>query len=85
MEVSYTPTFVKQFKNFEEDLQEEILEKIGLFKNKKNHKLLKTHKLKGRLSGRYSFYVNYKIRIIFSYLSKKEVVFLAVGDHDIYK
>lgn len=85
MEVSYTPTFVKQFKNFEEDLQEEILEKMELFKNKKNHKLLKTHKLKGRLSGRYSFYVNYKIRIIFSYLSKKEVVFLAVGDHDVYK
>lgn len=85
MEVSYTPTFVKQFKNLEQDLQEEILEKIELFKDRGNHKSLKTHKLKGRLSGRFSFSVNYKVRIIFSYLSKKEVVFLAIGDHNIYK
>jgi plasmid maintenance system killer protein len=50
-----------------------------------NHSSLKVHKLNGPLKGSYSFSVNYKIRIIFQYVSKKEVVLLTVGDHKIYK
>jgi len=85
MEVYFKPTFGRQFKLLEEGLQEEILEKIELFKNSKNHKQLKVHKLKGRLSGRYSFLVNYKIRIVFNFISKRKAVLLAVGDHEVYK
>ena len=83
--ILFKPTCVRQYQKLEQQLQEEILEKIGLFKNPKNHKRLKVHKLTGHLSGRYSFSVNYKIRIVFSYLSKKEVVLFALGDHDVYK
>lgn len=82
--VVYTPRFAKQIKTLDPQLQEETIEKIELFKNLKNHKQLKVHKLKGYFSGRYSFSVNYKIRTVFSYLSKKEAVLLAIGDHDIY-
>ena len=85
LSVVYTPHFIQQVKTLESSLQEEIVEKIELFKNLKNYKRLKVHKLKGRLSGRYSFSVNYKIRIVFSYLSKNKAVLLAIGDHDIYK
>lgn len=85
MIISFKPAFIRQFKNLESQLQEEIIEKIGLFKDPKNHKQLKVHKLRGYLSGRYSFSVNYKIRIVFSYISKKETVLLTIGDHDIYK
>lgn len=84
LKVYFKPTFIKQFKRLESALQEESFEKIGLFKDKKNHKQLKAHKLNGILSGRYSFSVNYKTRIVFSYLSKNEAVLLAVGDHDVY-
>lgn len=83
--VAYTPYFIRQFKVLEISLQEEVLEKIELFKDKKNHRRLKVHKLTGRLSRRYSFSVNYKIRIVFSYLAKNEVVLLAVGSHIIYE
>ena len=84
MEILYKPTFVRQFENLDPDLQEEVLEKITLFQNKKNHRLLKVHKLKGKLAGRHSFSVNYKTRIVFSYVNTRVVVFLAIGDHAVY-
>ena len=85
MTVSFLPLFVKKLKSLELDLQDEVMEKIELFKDEKNHKQLKVHKLHGILSGRYSFSVNYKTRVIFLYFSKNEAVLLAVGDHEIYK
>ncbi|PIQ69177.1 MAG: type II toxin-antitoxin system mRNA interferase toxin, RelE/StbE family [Candidatus Taylorbacteria bacterium CG11_big_fil_rev_8_21_14_0_20_46_11] len=83
--VTYKATFVRQFDALEEGLQNEVLEKIELFKNQRNHKQLKVHKLHGPLHGRYGFSVNYKFRIVFGYSSKNEVVLLAVGDHDVYR
>jgi len=85
MNIGFKPTFIKEFKKLDSDLQEEVLEKIDLFRNTPNHKQLKVHKLKGPIKGRYGFSVNYKTRIIFEYVSKSEVVLLVVGDHNIYK
>ena len=84
MKIGYKATFIRKFNKFEQALQEEVLEKIELFKDVKNHKQLKVHKLHGPLSGRYSFSVNYKTRIVFIYISKKEVAILSVGDHAVY-
>jgi len=84
MEVFFTPKFIKQYSKLENDLKEEVKEKIELFKYKKNHKNLKVHKLKGDLKKNFSFSVNYQIRIVF----KKEndnYYLLTIGDHDIYK
>jgi mRNA-degrading endonuclease YafQ of YafQ-DinJ toxin-antitoxin module len=85
IEIYFTKSFLKQVKLFEKDLQEEILEKIELFKNRDNHKSLQVHKLHGYLKDNYSFYVNYRIRIVFTWKDKEEVIFMLVGDHDLYK
>jgi len=85
MEISYKATFIRQFNKLEKDLQTEILEKIELFKNIDNHSLLKVHKLHGKFKDCYSFYVNYKLRIVFVWKNKKEAILLAMGDHDVYK
>lgn len=85
LEILYKPTFVRQYKRLPKLLQEEIKEKMGLFSENPNHPFLKTHKLKGDLKGFLSFSVNYQYRIIFKYESKKQVVFLAIGDHSIYQ
>ena len=85
MNVSYTPSFIKQYKKLPLDLQEEVKEKISLFKENPEHPFLKTHKLNGKLKDRFSFSVNYAYRIIFQYLSKDEAVLLCIGDHDVYK
>ncbi len=93
MEVTYSPAFVRQLKKLEPALFEEVLEKVELFKNSKNHQQLKVHKLKGILKNRFSFSINYAYRIIFTYLDPlhrtggqaKTTYLLAVGDHDVYK
>lgn len=81
----YAPVFVRQYSKLDKNLQEEVLEKLEMFKNTSNHKKLRVHKLKGSLKDCYSFSVNYSHRIVFSYSTKSEVNILSVGDHDIYK
>jgi mRNA-degrading endonuclease RelE of RelBE toxin-antitoxin system len=84
--VAYTPSFLRKFKRFGPALQQEIVEKVELFKDPGSHNGLKVHKLVGKLSGQYSFSVNYAYRIVFMYgVDKQEVILLAVGDHDVYK
>ncbi len=85
LSIIYAPAFVKQFKKVEVPLQEEVLEKIKFFQDENNHQSFKMHKLHGEFKTCYSFSVNYKIRIVFEYLSKNEVALLALGDHDLYK
>ena len=85
MKVVFVPKFIRRFNKLEQGLQEEVIDAVEKFKDERNHKKLRVHKLKGRLRGRYSFSVNYKTRIVFRYFSKDEAVFLDVGDHDIYK
>jgi mRNA-degrading endonuclease YafQ of YafQ-DinJ toxin-antitoxin module len=85
MKVAYTPKFLRLFKKLPQGLQDEVIEKIELFKNVDNHQRLEVHKLKGRLNKFYGFSVNYRDRIVFEYMSDDEVALLAVGDHEIYK
>ncbi len=85
IEISYKPSFVRCVKGLEDRLREEVLEKIELFRHEENHASLKVHKLRGPLSGKWSFSVNYDYRIVFAYESKKEAVLIAFGDHDIYR
>ncbi len=85
MVISYKPSFVRELKKLPPDLQEEVLERIELFKNTENHKKLKVHKLKGRLGNYYSFSVTYSHRIVFGFESKTEIILIAIGDHDVYK
>jgi len=87
MELLYKPGFVRALNSLEQDLQEEALQKIEAFKNPKNHKALRVHKLKGKLPAYHSFSVNYKYRIVFEWIGKgkKAAGLIAIGDHDIYK
>ncbi|KKU81960.1 MAG: Toxin-antitoxin system, toxin component, RelE family [Parcubacteria group bacterium GW2011_GWA1_47_8] len=85
MKVAYTPRFLRFYKKLPAGLQDEVIEKIDLFKDVNNHQRLEVHKLKGRLKKFYGFSVDYKNRIVFEYMSKNEIVLLAVGDHEIYK
>lgn len=86
MEVLYKPSFVREFQKLSSALQDEVYEKVTLFKNSKNHKLLKVHALKGALKGYHSFSVNYRWRIIFTLQKgKKEAHLHTIGDHSIYQ
>lgn len=85
MHVTYLPKFIKKFNTLPQQLQDEVVEKIELFKDSKNHESLRVHKLHGRFKDCYSFSVNYKYRIIFTWTSDTEASLLAIGDHSIYE
>jgi len=81
----FAPVFLRQLKSLPWEIKEETIEKIELFKNRRNHKMLKVHKLKGKFRGVFSFSVNYRIRVIFQYNSENEAAVLSIGDHDVYR
>lgn len=85
MNIIYTPAFIRQYKKLSTPLKVEAKEKIELFKSDPAHNFLRTHKLKGILKDRWSFSVNYSYRIVFRYLNKETAIFLAIGNHDVYK
>jgi mRNA-degrading endonuclease RelE of RelBE toxin-antitoxin system len=83
--IAFKPSFVRKIAKLPKRQQEEVIEKIGLFKDPENHPALKVHKLQGKLKNFYSFSVDFKHRIVFEYLSDTEVVLLAFGDHEVYE
>ena len=87
LEVLYTRTFVKKYLKLDKVFQDEIMEKIEEFKDLKNHKKLKVHKLKKPFVGKYTFSVNFKIRILFKYdkSKKRTTLLLTVGGHEMYR
>lgn len=88
MEVVYAPSFIRALRALPLGLQEEALEKIDAFRDLRNHKQLKVHKLVGRLIGRYSFSVNFRTRIVFTFAQQKKpktAYLLMIGDHEIYQ
>ena len=58
---------------------------IRLFSKNPDDTRLRTHPLRRRLKGRFAFNVDDDIRIIFEWLGKHRVRFLAIGKHkDVY-
>ena len=82
--ISYAPYFARRYKKLPKGLQEDILEKIELLKDVRNHEKLKVHKLHGRLAKTFAFSVSYELRIIFMYENTKSIIILSFWDHAMY-
>ncbi len=81
--IIYAPSFIRRYKKLSKGLQNEVKEKIELFKKEENHVALKVHKLQGNLKKSFAFSVNYNTRIIFEFGETKETVYLLlVGNHE---
>ena len=85
IKIIYLPSFIKGLRKLESSLQEEAVRKSRLFVNRANHRQLDVHKLHGKLQDRYGFSVDHKYRIVFRWEGKSIAVFLAIGDHDVYR
>ena len=83
-EITYSPKFIKNLKKVKGELKEEILNRVEMLTNESNHEMLRVHKLKGRLKGRYSFSIDYKHRIVFLYLDENTIYLLNFGGHEVY-
>ncbi len=83
-EIVISKQFARQFRKLDHHLKDEVVEKLELLKDPVNHQTLKVHKLNGRMADKYSFSVNYKIRVVFSYPIPTEILLLLVGSHEVY-
>lgn len=85
MEIEYSSHFVTVYRKLTLELQKLAEKRELIFRKNHFDPRLKTHKLRGRLKGFYSFSINSKTRIVFKLIDHHKAVFLDIGDHDIYK
>jgi len=86
MDIIYGPKFAREYKKLPAKIKDIAEQQEALFRKDPFNPKLKTHKLKGKLSGFLSFSIGYKYQIIFEFAkNKKTVYFHAVGDHNIYQ
>ena len=83
--VKYSPIFFKALKKFPKTQLKFLAQKEKIFLEDPFNPRLKTHKLKGKMLGFYSFSISYHWRIVFHFENKDAVVFDTVGTHAVYK
>ena len=80
-----TSNFRKKFDNLSKEVQKITVSKIIIFENNFLHPGLNVHKLKGKFSAFWAFYVTKNYRILFRFLKANEVIYYDIDTHDIYK
>ncbi|MFQ5452124.1 MAG: type II toxin-antitoxin system YafQ family toxin [Candidatus Paceibacterota bacterium] len=85
MRIYYSSTFEKEYRKLPKKIKHKAEKGEKIFRKDPFNPRLKTHKLKGILSGFLAFSIDYRYRIIFEFRDEKEVWFHSVATHDIYK
>lgn len=86
MEIIYSPKFAREYKKLPDAIKTIAEEQEIVFRKNPFDLKLKTHKLRGKLSGFLSFSIGYKYRIIFEFSKNRSMAYFhSVGDHDIYQ
>ena len=83
--IYYSSHFSRVFKKLDPKMQQEAVKKEKMFRNDCFDARLRTHKLKGRLEGYWSFSVTHSYRILFEFINDKDVGFVDIGNHSIYQ
>lgn len=82
--IYYSPSFAKSYKSLPAHVRKLAQNREAIFREDCFDPMLKTHKLKGKLEGYWSFSINYAHRILFEF-DGDEVEFIDVGTHSIYR
>lgn len=83
--VRYSKQFLKSAAKLPKRVIVQAEEKEKVFREDPFDVRLRTHKLSGKDQGAWAFWVNDSYRIKFIFLPNKEVLFLDIGTHKIYK
>lgn len=81
--VYYTPRFERRYGKLTASQKLHAEKKEAVFRADPFSPELRTHKLKGKLEGRWAFSVGPDLRILFRFLDGDEVLFLTIGPHDL--
>lgn len=84
VKIYYSPQFAKAYKRLPPNIQLIAEKKEKIFRKNPFDPRLRTHRLAGRLQVYWSFSINYRYRIIFSFDKSTDVHLHTVGTHGIY-
>lgn len=84
-QILYSSHFERQLKNLTIEEKKLFIKLENRFRNNCFDPKLKTHKLTGKLEGFWAFYITYKLRLLFKFEDNGKVIFIDIGNHDIYK
>ena len=85
-QIFYSSKFKKSVKKMPQFVKKAFLEKEGLFLYDPFHSSFETHKLHGKYKDFWAFTVIGQYRIMFKFMgSKKDVGFINIGTHDVYR
>lgn len=88
MKLLFSPTFIRTSKRLlkkDVKLAESIGKTLKLLEADVFHPALKTHKLKGKLEGRWACSVAYDLRVVFRFVQFEDteaILLLTIGTHD---
>ena len=86
MKIDFSSNFLKKSKKLTKKEKVVLSEKIEIFRKDPFDPRLKTHPLKGRLKGMYSFSLTYSKRTTFVFVGKNKILFINVGSHgEVYR
>ncbi|NJL90783.1 MAG: type II toxin-antitoxin system mRNA interferase toxin, RelE/StbE family [Coleofasciculaceae cyanobacterium SM2_1_6] len=86
----FSSSFKQAFKSLirrDPDLEAKITDRLQILVVDPFHPSLKTHKLKGKLSGVWAFTIDYECRIVFNFKKypdsdTEEILLIDIGSHD---
>jgi addiction module RelE/StbE family toxin len=84
VEIEYSPKFAQMYKKLPKKVKAAAEKKEKIFRKDPFDPQLSTHRLGGKLKDYWSFSIDYRYRIIFSFEGKNLVRFYAVGTREIY-
>ncbi|TAL48573.1 MAG: type II toxin-antitoxin system mRNA interferase toxin, RelE/StbE family [Chitinophagaceae bacterium] len=83
--IHYSSKFIRSLKQIPKEIASVLDGRVEILKNDCFDHRLKTHKLKGKFKNIWSFSVTYSYRIVFEFVGENEVLFIEIGNHDIYR
>lgn len=83
--ILYSSHFIRALKYLHPKFKKLIEERTEIFKQNCFDQRLKTHKLKGKCKGFWSFSLTHSHRVLFEFLDDETAAFIDIGDHSIYQ
>ena len=84
LRVYFTKKFTKQYKLLSKrnsKIAKKLEKRIEIFVKNPRDPILKTHGLSGQLKGKYAFWINWNLRVVFQWIDKNSVRFIALETH----
>lgn len=83
--IEYSTTFVRQLKRLPRAVFQKAVQAEVIFRENPMHPSLRLHTLHGKLQGFWSLSISHQYRIVFEWMTTGDVMFISIGNHDIYR